>query len=328
MELWKKFLTMKEIKKIKLIEEIINKSEVSVDYLAKKLSTTNKLIRGLLTELNIEQKQFYEDSIEYYNIENRMVRLPKKISEDTYTIFYLYLRKKYLNENPTFKILICFLTNRELTMQQISHHLNYSYSYCYKLISKVNNFFKETGYDCFIYKNKYYLQIRGNENQIRLLSYMIITLANKGHENYNNYSYANISVSNTTKFENILKIFSSAIKKGYVLKENIDEELAIMDIIYKEIHLGFYKKFGYLNLKNSQVYETEKMFFYLFITYYLPEHFSSDFGRKVYANLKDLKNTIVLKSTEILEWVEKKYNLPKEFHEFYLFHFIYIYILL
>lgn len=108
MELWKKFLTMKEIKKIKLIEEIINKSEVSVDYLAKKLSTTNKLIRGLLTELNIEQKQFYEDSIEYYNIENRMVRLPKKISEDTYTIFYLYLRKKYLNENPTFKILICF----------------------------------------------------------------------------------------------------------------------------------------------------------------------------------------------------------------------------
>ena len=57
MDLWRSFLSSKQVRKIRLLEQIISKSAVSPDDLATNLATTNRLIKDLIEELNLEQQQ-------------------------------------------------------------------------------------------------------------------------------------------------------------------------------------------------------------------------------------------------------------------------------
>ncbi|OIM96760.1 hypothetical protein BIY40_03125 [Pediococcus acidilactici] len=80
-------LSSKQVRKIRLLEQIISKSAVSPDDLATNLATTNRLIKDLIEELNLEQQQFYNSSQKYYLFENRMIKLSNQVRVRTYVEF-------------------------------------------------------------------------------------------------------------------------------------------------------------------------------------------------------------------------------------------------
>jgi hypothetical protein len=108
MDLWRSFLSSKQVRKIGLLEQIISKSAVSPDDLATNLATTNRLIKDLIEELNLEQQQFYNSSQKYYLFENRMIKLSKQVRVRTYVEFYLHLKSQYVNQSAVFKFLRFF----------------------------------------------------------------------------------------------------------------------------------------------------------------------------------------------------------------------------
>lgn len=328
MNLWELFLTSRQVKKIEFLEQIISKSEVSADDIAVKFSTTNRLVKGLIEELNFEQQQVYNNVTEYYLFENRMIKLSKKVTIEVYVSFYLHLKSEYINQSSVFKFLLYFLTNRKVGMIKLSNHFNYSQSYCYKLINKANKILKQLDFDCQINKKLNYLLIEGDENQIRLLTYILEITSNRFNE-LNTLSYAisnsqDLSIVHQSKMKKLLKIFDNAIKLKKYSKNSLKEELEVMVAIYKEVHLGFHKTFNYLKKNNKSVYQAEKMFFYLITIYYLPEYLSSEIRNKIGRNLSDYNNnSIVSKATECLDILMKKYSIPEEYYETFLFQIIY-----
>ncbi|WP_409373416.1 helix-turn-helix domain-containing protein [Pediococcus acidilactici] len=72
-----------------------------------------------------------------------------------------------------------FLTNRKAGIIKLSHYFNYSQSYCYKLINKANSLLQRLNFKCQINKRLNYLLVEGDENQIRMLTYLLEITANQ-----------------------------------------------------------------------------------------------------------------------------------------------------
>ena len=52
MDLWKLFLTERQEQKLNLLEDIISKTETSIDELACKHSLTNRKVKSLIMQIN------------------------------------------------------------------------------------------------------------------------------------------------------------------------------------------------------------------------------------------------------------------------------------
>lgn len=329
MDLWRSFLSSKQVRKIRLLEQIISKSAVSPDDLATNLATTNRLIKDLIEELNLEQQQFYNSSQKYYLFENRMIKLSKQVRVRTYVEFYLHLKSQYVNQSAVFKFLRFFLTNRKAGIIKLSHHFNYSQSYCYKLINKANSLLQRLNFKCQINKRLNYLLVEGDENQIRMLTYLLKITANQIDKTMTTTVAVSTnqawSLSHQLKMQTLLNVFDNANKMGKLAQKASREELEVMTAVYKELHLGFSNHFNYIS-KNA--FPTEKMFFYLATMYYLPESLTADLMRKVGEHLGEYRNNqIIVKANQLLGKLVEKYTIPKKYHQLFLFHITYRFLI-
>ena len=68
MDLWKLFLTERQEQKLNLLEDIISKTETSIDELACKHSLTNRKVKSLIMQIN-------EDYIVELNITDSLINL-------------------------------------------------------------------------------------------------------------------------------------------------------------------------------------------------------------------------------------------------------------
>ncbi|KAF0426840.1 hypothetical protein GBO86_02170 [Pediococcus acidilactici] len=318
MDLWQLFLSSRQVRKVRFLEQIIAKSAVSPDDLAIRLATTNRQLKDLVEELNLEQQQFYNSSIDYYPFENRMIKLAKKVPVRTYVQFYLRLKSQYVNQSAVFKFLRFFLNTRKVGIIKLSHHFNYSQSYCYKLINKANGLLQRLNFNCRINKRLNYLLAEGDENQIRLLTYLLEITANQVVEATITPNGRPLALSHQLKTQTLLNVFDNAIKKGGLARQVPREELEVMVGVYQELHLGFRNHFSYLS-KNA--FSTEKMFFYLATMYYSPEILTPDLMRKVGERLGEYQNNrIITKAKRFLDTLVEKYAIPKKYYQLFLFH--------
>ncbi|WP_142973529.1 helix-turn-helix domain-containing protein [Enterococcus casseliflavus] len=318
MNLWNLFLTSKQEQKLNILEEIISKKEVSLDELSNKYLLTNRKLKVLIEQINAEYLPRKNSLILF---ENRMFKFTANESEEGYPNFYLYLKNYYINQSSVFKLLLFFLEHRKIGMIKLSNHFNYSQSYCYKLINKANEIIIKIGLDCEIRKKTNYIALEGDENQIRSIAYLLNSssenfISDKKH-NYLSRSDNHVSYINQCKINGISKIFNDALKLGVFIDSANKEELEIMEEIYEEIHFGFYSKYSFLLKKESDnTFFDEKMFYYLFTIYYLPNHLSENkidtLGKRFLA-LTD--NKIVSKASEALVFFETKYSIPNSLRE-------------
>lgn len=328
MDLWKLFLTPRQEQKLNLLEEVILKKEVSLDELAYKNSLTNRKLKIIIEQINSEYDSSNKPLILF---ENRMFKLTANESEEVYSTFYLHLKKLYINQSSVFKFLLFFLEHRKMGMIKLSRHFNYSQSYCYKLINKANDIISRIGFSCEIRKRTNFISIEGNENQIRLIAYLLnatsITFNKKKDFKYlcNN----KLSFIHQEKVTRISKIFDDSLKLGNFVEQAKNSELEIMEKIYEEIHLGFYNKFAYLEKeKSNSTYLNEKMFYYLFTIYYLPEYLSTKIRNDIGKRLLDLSdNSIVNKALKVVKYLEKNYGIPASFKNTFLFVLVYRFLI-
>ncbi|BDG69679.1 hypothetical protein ENLAB_32430 [Enterococcus innesii] len=330
MDLWKLFLTPRQEQKLNLLEEIISKKEVSLDELAYKNSLTNRKLKIIIEQINSEYDSCTKPLIKF---ENRMFKLTADESEEVYSTFYLHLKQQYINQSSVFKLLLFFLEHRKIGMIRLSRHFNYSQSYCYKLINKANEIIKVIGFNCEIRKKTNYIVLEGNENQIRVITYLLETtsITFNSSKNYNYLTNANnfLSSIHQDKLKRISKVFDNSLKLGQFVKQGSEEELEVMASIYKEVHLGFFNMFSYVEKDGNNFYFlNEKMFFYLFTIYYLPEYLTPLIRNNIGENLANVKgNRIIDKATKVLKWLEEKYEIPKEFHNTFLFQLVYRFLI-
>lgn len=328
MDLWKLFLTPRQEQKLNLLEDIILKKEVSLDELAYKNSLTNRKLKIIIEQINSEYDSYDKPLIVF---ENRMFKLTASESEEVYSTFYLHLKKLYINQSSVFKFLLFFLKHRKMGMVKLSRHFNYSQSYCYKLINKANDIIKRIGFNCEIRKRTNFISVEGDENQIRLITYLLnatsITFNNE--KDYKYLFSSNLSSIHQEKVTRISKIFDNSLKLGHFVEQAKNEELEIMDRIYEEIHLGFYNKFAYLEKENTNsTYLNEKMFYYLFTIYYLPEYLSTKIRNDIGKRLLDLTdNKIVNKALKVIKYLEINYEIPPSFKNTFLFVLVYRFII-
>lgn len=317
-------------KKVEFVRRNYFEKEVSVDELAHKNSLTNRKLKVIIEQINNEYDSSERPIIQ---IENRMFKLTASESEEVYSTFYLHLKKQYINESSVFKLLLYFLEKRKVGMIKLSRHFNYSQSYCYKLINKANEIINRIGFNCEIRKRTNYISVEGNENQIRVITYLLnaTSIAFNSDKDYGYMlgSNSNLSLVHQEKLTRISKIFNDSISIGRFVEFAKNDELEIMEQIYKEVNLGFYNKFAYLEKEDSNTsYLNEKMFYYLFTIYYLPENLSTKIRNDIGKRLLDLtENKIVGKALSVLEYLETKFHIPASFHNTFLFVLVYRFII-
>lgn len=331
MDLWKLFLTERQEQKLNLLEDIISKTETSIDELACKHSLTNRKVKSLIMQIN-------EDYIVELNItdslikfENRLFRLSDIETPETFTSLYSSLKIQYIRQSSVFQVLNYFLKHRKVGMVKLSMQFNYSQSYCYKLVNKANDIIRTIGVDCQIRKKMNYLVVEGKESQIRVLSYILNTHSSTFAED-NYYSYhneKNVTRIKQEKLSRITRVFMDAHKIGSYTDIDSKEETAISDCLYEEIRLGFCQTFYPLDKKiNHSIYQSEKFFYYLFAIYFFPEYLTSEICERLGERLMKLSgNPIVDHACEALKKMEESYSIPANLHSTFVFHLVYRFLI-
>lgn len=115
-------------------------------------------------------------------VKDKFVSFNSEISEATYTMLLMQLRKKYLLSSSVYKALLFVLEKRYFCLQELADHLFYSDSYTYKIIKRLKNFFYYLETDLKLVKvNNSDLYLEGSESSKIIFHYLLVMLVS--HEN-------------------------------------------------------------------------------------------------------------------------------------------------
>lgn len=331
MDLWKLFLTERQEQKLNLLEDIISRTEASIDELACKHSLTNRNVKSLIMQINEDYIENTSTTDALIRFENRLFRISTLKATGTYPSLYSNLKITYIKQSAVFQVLIYFLRHRKVGMIKLSTHFNYSQSYCYKLVNRANDIIRSMGIECQISKRMNYLIVEGRESQIRMLSYILNSHSTTFAED-NNYLYRNEKSPTKIQRDNlsrITRIFLDAHKMGHYTDVISDQEMSIGLCLYEELHLSFSQTFYPLNKKiNDAAFQSEKFLYYLFAVYFFPEFLTPEICERLGAGLMRLtKNPIVDRAVEALEKMEENYSIPDNLHRTFVFQLVYRFLI-
>ncbi|MBE9897072.1 hypothetical protein G8C15_17225 [Enterococcus casseliflavus] len=153
----------------------IHYSEIEV-----KFGESKRGIRRTLKSLSM-------DILEYHNKKNINLQIisdkekfyfSEQIGDEEYMHLKYFLQEKYLQTSGLYNSLLYILERRKFSLLSLTKHLSYSESYIYKLLKKINEFYKKTNLGIEIVKgfeSKYILE--GDELTIRMFHYFLMNIS-------------------------------------------------------------------------------------------------------------------------------------------------------
>lgn len=319
------FFTSRQIKKMEVLKTIIESEEVSLSEISNKYNLNKRMIKILIEELESEWKNINIEKFPVI-IEERQVRIIGQNDRESCLSFIFSLNTKYSSESPIFKVLRFFLEYRHTTIATMENDFNYSRSYCYKLIDKVNLTLEKMGTSLKVIRNEKKFTLIGIENEIRVVKYLVDVSPDNPYKITNTKNSFSSQIK--TKKENLIdQITKKSLSNRMFLKEFNEDVMMLAPCFYEEFSFNFSHKYGcYFSIEEKNKQSTEKFFYYLLSLYFNPEMLTQEIRLKIGVNFMEVDNSLIHKSKIIINKVKDKYSLSVNQCQVLLFEIVFYYL--
>lgn len=329
-ELSRLFLTNSQLQKLIILNEL-EEGRANLSTLEIKLGVSKRklkeIIYQLMEELSIEK---YKSNCPLV-LDKESIFICSDFEMKDYATMLNTCRERYLEESSLFQVLLLILEKRVFSVPLIADTLAYSESYVYKLLKKLKEFFQLMNIDIqLIKKNETLIRVKGSEMTIRMLHYLVVSVASKGNrwllktiseseilalQRYlNSERYKKLSPIGKKRVNYILGIFESALKNNCSIPIIDNQVKEIGEKINKEKEIGLYLK--YLREKDLDIQiHKEVIYLSFFVCYFMQELRTDKEKIALGKSLLSLKNNKIVKcSITILEKVTEKYSMNESLY--------------
>ncbi|MGG5336357.1 helix-turn-helix domain-containing protein [Enterococcus sp. AZ154] len=324
------FLTKSQLQKLYILKQLETKI-VPFSELEEQLNISKRKIKEFVSSLS---EEILSDPNNYpftITMDKEKIHFSKNIEASEYVKLTNDFRGKYLSESSLFQVLLFVLEKRVFSVLNMANELSYSESYAYKLFGKLKQFlyFMDLGIH-ITKKNETLVHLTGDESSIRILHYLVISVASKGNHwlfktitekeilstqaYIKSERYEKLSPIGKSRVNYILAVYELALKNGYKLSEMDKEVIALGDAINKEKEINIYLKYLQKEVVGNEVQLHEELIHLAFFINYFTQEIRTDKEKIALGNyLYSLKyNSIVKDCIKVLNMIVERYNLPKD----------------
>lgn len=323
------FLTNSQLQKLHVLKQLETKT-VPFSDLEEQLNISKRKIKEIVSNLSEEILSDPKNYTFTVTMDKEKIYFSKNIEASEYVKLTNDFRGKYLSESSLFQVLLFILEKRVFSVLNMANELSYSESYAYKLFGKVKQFlyFMDLGVQ-ITKKNETLVHLTGDESNIRILHYLVISVASKGthwpfkaitekeilstQAYIKSERYEKLSPIGKNRVNYILAVYELALKNGYKLSEMDEEVIELGDAINKEREINLYLKYLKEEIIDREVQLHDELIHLAFLMNYFTQEIRTvdekiDIGKFLYL-FKN--NSIVNDCIKVLNMIAERYNLPK-----------------
>ncbi|NRE00802.1 helix-turn-helix domain-containing protein, partial [Enterococcus faecalis] len=281
------FLTNSQLQKLYILKQLETKI-VPFSELEEQLNISKRKIKEIVSNLSEEILSAPKNYTFTVTMDKEKIHFSKNIEASEYVKLTNDFRGKYLSESSLFQVLLFVLEKRVFSVLNMANELSYSESYAYKLFGKVKQFlhFMDLGLE-ITKKNETLVNLTGDESSIRILHYLVISVASKGNHwlfktitekeilstqaYIKSERYEKLSPIGKSRVNYILAVYELALKNGYKLSEMDKEVIALGDAINKEKEINLYLKYLKKEVVDSETQLHEELIHLAFIINYFTQ---------------------------------------------------------
>ncbi|NHI68325.1 hypothetical protein ET009_09045 [Lactococcus garvieae] len=316
------FVNKNDVRKLVIFELLIKNKFISFSKVREEFDLSDRNVKKAITMLVSDIEQYDSQMTIKYSSQIMYLVHSRTFRENI--LIYEKLQKDYLKGSTLLTLFYKILSKKEYKVYDLSIDLNYSISYCYKLINQCNMIFRLLKLDVEFIVQENSVYVEGHTIDIILFRYYTYILSGiEGNLDSKDYKYISLknndvlSKSNKFKINSFMYFIIDTINK-YPLRQALVEELFYIGKIGSKYSNSIWKVQSlFLNLEIEG-------FCFLLILHIAPEVISLNEKISIAKNIKEnyIEKPLIYKVVKIIDCADRLEQYSEEQYYLILFEMV------